>query len=85
MGIIGTRQNNWIGHIMRGDSLQRKIMVRRMEGMKGRGIPTYELDDRGRIRKTQLKGTTTGDVASVDMWTWKADNLKKLIFHFLPK
>jgi len=29
---IRTRQRNWMGHIMRGDSLQREIIEGRMEG-----------------------------------------------------
>ena len=36
MDIIRTRQKNWIGHILRGNSLQRKIMEGRMEGERGR-------------------------------------------------
>jgi len=34
MGIIRTRQKNWIGHIMRGDYIHRKIMEGRMEGKR---------------------------------------------------
>ena len=34
MGIIGIRQKNWIGHNLRGDSLQREIMEGRMNGEK---------------------------------------------------
>ena len=30
--IISTRQRNWMGHIMRGDSLQREIIEGRMGG-----------------------------------------------------
>jgi len=33
---IRTRQKNWIGHILRGNSLQREIMEGRMEGKRGR-------------------------------------------------
>ena len=29
--IIGTRQQNWMGHIMTGDSLQREIIEGRMD------------------------------------------------------
>jgi len=32
MDIIRTRQKNWIGPILIGNSLQRKILERRMEG-----------------------------------------------------
>jgi len=34
MDIISTRQKNWIGHIMRGDSILREIMEGRMKGEK---------------------------------------------------
>src|SRR6218665_1828262 len=34
--IIRTRQQNWMGHILRGDSLQREIIEGRMEGKTGR-------------------------------------------------
>src|SRR6218665_1253246 len=34
--IIRTRQQNWMRHIMRGDSLQREIIKGRMEGKRGR-------------------------------------------------
>ena len=33
--IIRSRQRNWMGHIMRGDSLQREIIEGRMEGKRG--------------------------------------------------
>ena len=39
MDIIRTRQKNWIGHILRGNSLQREIMEGRMEGRRQRGRP----------------------------------------------
>ena len=39
MDIIRTRQKNWIGHILRGNSLEREIMEGRMEGKRGRGRP----------------------------------------------
>jgi len=32
--VIRTRQKNWIGHILRGNSLQRAIMEGRMEERK---------------------------------------------------
>jgi len=35
--IIRTRQWNWMGPIMRGDSLQSEIIEGRMEGKRGRG------------------------------------------------
>ena len=34
MDLIRTRQKNWIGHILRGNSLQREIMDGRMEGKR---------------------------------------------------
>src|SRR6218665_3959876 len=43
--IIRTRQRNWMGHIMRGDSLQREIIEERMEGKRGRGRPRQKLLD----------------------------------------
>src|SRR6218665_2716450 len=43
--IIRTRQRNWMGHIMTGDSLQREIIEGRMEGKRGRGIPRQKLLD----------------------------------------
>ena len=43
--IIRTRQRNWMRHIMRGDSLQSKIIKGRMEGKRGRGRPIQKLLD----------------------------------------
>src|SRR6218665_1211685 len=40
-----TRQKNWIGHILRGNSLQREIMEGRMEGKRGGGRPRQKLMD----------------------------------------
>ena len=80
MDIIRTRQKNWIGHITRGDSLQREIMEGRMERKREKGRPRQKLmdwmmDDGYRKLK---KGTTTGGMESMDMWTCRtADNLKK--------
>ena len=45
MDIIRTWQTNWIGHIKRGDSLQREIMEGRMEGKMGRGSPRQNIMD----------------------------------------
>ena|SRR6218665_1214845 len=45
MDIIRTRQKNWIGHIIRGNSPQREIMERRMEGKSGRRRPRQKLMD----------------------------------------
>jgi|SRR6218665_712076 len=36
---IRVRQQNWMRYIMRGDSLQREIIERRMESKRGRGRP----------------------------------------------
>ena len=36
MDIIRTRQKNWIGHILRGNSLQWEIMEGRMEKKRER-------------------------------------------------
>src|SRR6218665_1264620 len=43
--IIRTRQQKWMGHIMRGDSLQREIIEGRMEDKRGRGRPRQKLLD----------------------------------------
>jgi len=43
MDIIRTRQQNWIGHILRGKSLQREIMKGRLDGKRGRGRPRQKL------------------------------------------
>jgi len=45
MDIIRTRQKNWIGHILRDNSLQREIMEGRMEGKRRRGRPRQKLMD----------------------------------------
>ena len=42
---IKARQRNWMGHLLRGDSLQREIMEGRMEGKRGRGRPRQKLLD----------------------------------------
>src|SRR5678816_2627402 len=36
---IRERQKNWVGHILRGDSLLKEIIEGRMEGKRGRGRP----------------------------------------------
>jgi len=38
-------KQNWIGHILRGKSLQREIMEKMMEGKRGRGRPRQKLMD----------------------------------------
>ena len=45
MDIIRTRQRNWIGHILRGNSLQREIMERRLKEKRGRERPGQKLMD----------------------------------------
>src|SRR6218665_2308276 len=45
MNIIRTRQKNWIGHILRGNLLQREIMEGRLEVKRGRGRPRQKLID----------------------------------------
>src|SRR6218665_1392425 len=42
---IRARQRNWMGHLLRGDSLQREIMEGRMKGKRGRGRPRQKLLD----------------------------------------
>ena len=39
MATLRERQKNWIGHILRGDSLLREIIEGRMEGRRTRGRP----------------------------------------------
>jgi len=43
MDIIRKRQKNWIGHILRDNSLKSEVMVGRMEGNRGR--PRQKLMD----------------------------------------
>src|SRR3984885_10641832 len=45
MNTIRTRQKNWIGHVLRSNSLQRDIMEGKMDGFKGRGRPRKKLLD----------------------------------------
>ena len=45
MDIIRTRQKNWIGHILRGNSIHRKILEGRMEGKRGIGRPRQKFMD----------------------------------------
>ena len=45
IGIIGSPQGNWLGHITRGDSLLRTIIEGRMEEKKKRGRPRMTLLD----------------------------------------
>src|SRR6218665_2714663 len=71
-----TRQKNWIGYILRGNSLQREIMEGRMEGKRGRGrnrqkLMDWMMGDGGRILETQGKGTTSRRMESLDIWTWR--------------
>jgi hypothetical protein len=39
MGIIRSRQKNWLGHTIKGNSLLRTIIEGRMTGKKTRGRP----------------------------------------------
>src|SRR6218665_475971 len=43
--IIRTRQRNWMGHIMTGDSIQREILKGRMDCKWGRRRPRKKLLD----------------------------------------
>jgi len=45
IGIIRSQQRNWLGHIMRGDSLLRTVIEGRMEGKKKRERPRMMLLD----------------------------------------
>src|SRR6218665_3931734 len=45
IGLIRTRQPNWMRHIMRGDSLQREMIKGRMESKGVRGRPRQKLLD----------------------------------------
>jgi len=89
MDMIRTKMKNWIGHITRGNSLQREVMEGRMEGEE-RKKKTYTeahgLDDGGRIRETQRKGTTMGGVESMDIRTGqRAEILKKTLYSILQQ
>jgi len=59
MDIIRTRQKNWIGHIIRGNTLQREIMEGRMEEKRGRGRSRQKLmdwmmeDEYGKLKKSR--------------------------------
>src|SRR6218665_3646303 len=84
MDKIRTRQKNWIGHILMGNSLQREIMEGRMEGKRGRGRKARkkkkpkEWNEAEHIPETQGKGTASRRMKSLDIWTCrKADHLKK--------
>jgi len=75
-----TKQENRIGHIMRGDSKKRdnggKKEVEEGKMKTYMYLEAHGLDDGGRIQETQRKGTTTGGVESVDISTCgKADNI----------
>ena len=48
---IVNRKKNWVGHVLRGDSLLRDVMEGRMEGKRGRG----------RMRKGMLDELMKGD------------------------
>ena len=39
------RKKNWIGHIMRGDSLLKRVLEERMEGKRPRGRPRIGMRD----------------------------------------
>jgi len=44
--LLRNRKKNWIGHVLRGEGLMRKIMEGRIEGKRTRGRPrTAMLDD----------------------------------------
>lgn len=59
MDITKTRQKNWIGYILRGNSLHREIMKRSMKGKRERG--RHGLDD--------IKRTDTGNSAFMALIT----------------
>jgi len=45
MDIVRTRQKNWIGHILTGNSLQGEIMEGRLDWKRRRGMPGQKLVD----------------------------------------
>src|SRR6218665_512279 len=69
---IRARQRNWMGHLLRGDSLQREIMEGRMEGKRGRGRSRQKLlgwmmsEDTVNSRK-KLKTGRSGAIGRLDM------------------
>src|SRR6218665_3120182 len=79
MDTIRTIQKNWIGHIPRGDSLQRYNGGKRKALTKARG-----LDDGGRIRGTQEKAQHREVVESLDIWTCREEeDLEPTKLHFM--
>jgi len=71
---------NWVGHLLRGDSLQKEIIEGRLEGKRCRGRPRQKLLEEG-CRELKRHGTTAGKMETLDVWSlWTchlADNLKK--------
>ena len=45
MDTIRQRQRNWIGHILRGNSLLRTVLEGKIDGRKTRGKPRMKLLD----------------------------------------
>jgi len=45
MDIIRERQRNWIGHILRGNSLLRTVLEGKIEGRRTRGKPRMKMLD----------------------------------------
>ena len=57
---IRKRQKNWIGHILRGESLLRTVLEGRIPGMKTRGRPRmmlldWMMDEGGKMNYSELK------------------------------
>jgi len=82
MDIIRTKQKNWIGHILRGNYLQREIIEGRMEGKRGRERPRLKFMDCHWMMEdgygNSRKGITSRRVESLDIWTCREpDDLKK--------
>src|SRR6218665_2074133 len=71
IGIIRSRQGNWLGHIMRRNSLLRTIIEGRIEGKKKRGRPRMMLLDWMLKEDYSKLKEKTGDHGEWRHWTYQ--------------